>query len=60
MTENVAGVKFIRTVNESGPHPVEVLTSRGPISELITVEVCSLLKCLIKPCCNSMACKHNS
>ena len=40
VTENVAGAKFNRKVNESGPHPVEVLTSRGPISELVTVEVC--------------------
>ena len=37
--QSIAGARFNLAVNESGPHPREVLTSQGPISERITVEV---------------------
>ena len=37
--EDVAGAEFQRTVDKSGPHPMEVLTSIGPLSERITIEV---------------------
>ena len=37
--KDVAGVEFHRRVDESGEYPREVLYSRGPLSERITVEV---------------------
>ena len=40
--KNVAGAEFHRAVNESGPYSEEILTSRGPLSEQVTVEVSSM------------------
>ena len=37
--EDIAGAKFERTIDDSGPHRKEILTTKGPISERITVEV---------------------
>lgn len=37
--KDIAGTEFQRRLNESGDYPKEVLFSRGPLSETITVEV---------------------